>query len=133
MTIQLGTTLRTNMIDEYETTVGTSPRLILRSGTQPAACNSADTGSMLASLTLPSDWISTGASGSVTIVGGPWTGTGATAGTAGHYRIKDSAESVTHEQGSVGTGGEDLVLDNAVIAVGQAISITTWTRTMGGA
>jgi hypothetical protein len=139
MTIQLGSTLRTNMINTYETSLGTSPKLIIRSGAQPGACNSVDSGSMLAILTLPSDWISTGASGSVTIVGGPWAGTGATAGTAGHYRLKDSSATATdnsgttHEQGSVGTGSEDLVLDNAVIAVGQAISITTWTRTQGGA
>jgi hypothetical protein len=138
MAIQLGGTLRTNMINVYETTLGTSPKLILRTGTQPTRCNSVDAGSMLAVLTLPSDWISTGASGSVTIVGGPWTGTGSSAGTATHYRLKDSSATTsdnsgtTHEQGSVGTGSEDLVLDNAVIASGQAISITSWTRTMGG-
>jgi hypothetical protein len=139
MAIQLGDALRTAMINVYETTLGTSPKLILRTGTQPTRCNSVDAGSMLAVLTLPSDWISSAASGgSVTIVGGPWTGTGSSAGTATHYRLKNSSATTTdntgttHEQGSVGVSSEDLVLDNAVIAVGQAISITSWTRTMGG-
>jgi hypothetical protein len=30
MTAQLNTTLRTNMINQYETTVGTTPKLIFR-------------------------------------------------------------------------------------------------------
>ncbi len=138
MAIQLSDTLRNNMIGQYETTLGTTPKLILRTGAQPSTCASADAGTFLAILTLPSDWASAAASGAVTLAG-TWSGTGSAAGTAGHYRLKTSAATstndtgVTHEQGSVGQGTGDLSLDNAVIANGQAISITTWTRTQGGA
>jgi hypothetical protein len=134
MAIQLSTTLRSAMIDAYETTGGTLPRLYIFLGSLPANCAAADANANpLAILTLPSDWISTSSSGTVTITGGPWTGTGASAGTATHYRLKKSDQSTVFEQGTVGTGSEDLVLDNAVIAAGQAISITTWTRIQGGA
>ena len=138
MAIQLGATLRNNMIGQYESTIGTVPKLILRSGAQPGAANSADSGSLLAILTLPTDW-QTNAAGVTTIANGPWTGTGAAAGTVGHYRLKDSTATAsdntgtTHEQGTAGTGGTDIVLDNAVVAISQAISVTSWTRTQGGA
>lgn len=138
MAVQLGTTLRNNMLNQYESTLGTTPKLILRSGAQPASCATADSGTFLAILTLPSDWLNAASSGSVTLLG-TWSGTGSAAGTAAHYRLKDSSATstndtgTTHEQGSVGQGSGDLNLDNNVIASGQAISITTWTRTQGGA
>lgn len=134
MTIQLGTTLRNNMIGQYETTVGTSPKLQLRSGAQPANCAAADSGTLLAELTLPADWMGAASAGAVALAGS-WAGTGAAAGTIAHYRLKDSAGSVCHEQGSVTLtgGGGDLTVDNTSIGVGQAVSVTSWTRTQGGA
>ena len=134
MTIQLGTTLRNNMIGQYETSVGTTPKLQIRSRAQPANCAAADSGTLLAELTLPSDWM-TAASGGAISLNGTWTGTGAAAGTAAHYRLKDSAGSVCHEQGSVTLtgGGGDLTLDNTNIAVSQVVNVTSWTRTQGGA
>lgn len=139
MTIQLGTTLRNNMIGQYESTIGTTPKLILRTGSPPANCAASDSGTFLAIITLPSDWQSAASSGAVTIANGPWSGTGSAAGTVGHYRLKDSTATstdntgTTHEQGTAGTSGTDIILDNAVIANGQAISVTSWTRTQGGA
>lgn len=138
MAVQLGTTLRNNMIGQYETTLGTTPKLILRSGTQPADCAAVDSGTFLAILTLPSDWMNAASNGSIT-KNGTWTGTASAAGTVGHYRLKDSTATstdntgTTHEQGSVGQGTGDLSLDNVVVANGQTITVTTWTRTQGGA
>lgn len=134
MTIQLGTTLRTNMVGQYETTIGATPKLQIRTGAQPANCAAADSGTLLCELTLPSDWMTAASGGSISL-NGSWTGTGAAAGTAAHYRLKDSAGSTCHEQGSVTAtgGGGDLTLDNTSIAVSQAVSVTSWTRTQGGA
>lgn len=138
MAVQLGTTLRNNMIGQYETTLGTTPKLILRSGTQPADCAAVDSGTFLAILTLPADWMNAASAGSIT-KNGTWTGTASAAGTVGHYRLKDSTATstdntgTTHEQGSVGQGTGDLSLDNVVVANGQTITVTTWTRTQGGA
>lgn len=134
MPIQLGTTLRNNMIGQYETSVGTSPKLQIRSGAQPANCAAADSGTLLAELTLPSDWMGAASAGAIALAG-TWTGTGAAAGTAAHYRLKDSAGTVCHEQGNVTLtgGGGDLTLDNTNIAVSQVVNVTSWSRTQGGA
>ena len=134
MTIQLGTTLRNNMIGQYETTVGAGPKLQLFSGAQPANCAAADSGTKLAEITLPADWMTAPSNGGITL-NGTWSGAGLVAGTAAHYRLKDSAGTTCHEQGSVTltAGGGDLTLDNTNIAVSQAFNVTSWNRTQGGA
>lgn len=134
MAIQLSVAVRNAMLDSIETTVGTSPKLQLRSGSPPADCAAADAGTLLAELTLPSDWMAAAASGSKA-KSGTWSGTGgagAGSGTnAGHYRLKDSGGTTCHEQGTVTAtgGGGDMTLDNVNIANGQAVSISTWSRT----
>lgn len=133
MTIQLSTTLRTNMIGQYESTIGTAPKLQIRTGAQPANCAAADSGTLLCEITLPTDWMGAASSGAVSLAGS-WSGTGVAAGTAAHYRLKDSAGTTCHEQGSVTAtgGGGDLTLDNTSIASAQAVNVTSWTRTLGG-
>lgn len=134
MAIQLGTTLRNNMVGQYETTVGASPKLQFRTGAAPANCAAADTGTLLAELTLPADWMTAAASGSISL-NGTWTGTGSAAGTAAHYRLKDSTGVTCHEQGTVTVtgGGGDVTVDNTSIGVGQTVNVTSWTRTQSGA
>lgn len=138
MTVQFSDTLRSNMIGQIESTLSTSPKLILRTGAPPANCAAVDSGTFLAILTLPSDWVGAASAGTVTIANGPWTGTGAAGGTIGHYRLKTNAATstdntgVTHEQGNVSVSGGDLNLDNLVVATGQTINITSWTRAQGG-
>lgn len=135
MTIQLGTTVRNARLDTIETTVGTSPVLTIRTGAQPATCATANSGTVLATLTLPSDWMSAASAGAKALLG-TWQDTSAdAAGTAAHFRIHDSGATVCHLQGSVTAtgGGGDMTLDNAVLAAGQSFSITTFTLTDGNA
>jgi hypothetical protein len=135
MTIQHSTTVRNARLDAIESAIGTSPILEIRSGAQPANCAAADSGTLLASMTLPSDWLANAASGSKAL-SGTWQDASANAaGTAGHYRIKDSGGSTCHQQGSVTAtgGGGDLTLDNTSIAVGQQVNITGYTLTDGNA
>jgi hypothetical protein len=134
MAIQLGTALRDAMIGTYETTVGASPKLQIRSGAVPANCAAADAGVLLAEITLPADWMTAASSGSISL-NGTWSGTGGAAGTAAHYRLKNNAGSTTHEQGTVTAtgGGGDLTVDNTSIANLQVVNVTSWTRTQGGA
>jgi len=49
--------------------------------------------------------------------------------------LKNNADSVCHEQGSVTAtgGGGDLELDNISIAVSQTVTINTWTYVEGAA
>ncbi len=55
-------------------------------------------------------------------------------GTAGHYRIVDSAGTTCHEQGTVTAtgGGGDVTIDNTSIVSGQAVNISGWTVTEPG-
>ncbi len=134
MAIQYGVALRTAQMAAIEAAVGTTPKLQLRTGAQPANCGTADSGTLLCEITLPSDWLATASAGAVTIANGPWAGTAVAAGTALHWRLKDSAGSVCHAQGTIAspTGG-DMNLDNAVLAVSQAVSVSAFTLTAGNA
>lgn len=134
MAIQLSTTLRNARANQYETTIGASPKLQIRTGSPPANCAASDSGTLLCELTLPSDWMTAASSGAVSL-NGSWTGTGAAAGTAGHYRLKDSGGSTCHEQGTVTatSGGGDLELTTTTVAVSSPVSVTTWTRTEANA
>jgi hypothetical protein len=135
MAIQLSVPLRNAMVSQYETTIGASPKLQLRTGAPPADCAAADAGTLLDEIALPADWMSAADSGQVTLAGS-WVGTGAAAaGTVGHYRLKDGAGTNTHEQGTVTItgGGGDLTLDNPTLAVAQIVTVTSWVRSQGGA
>lgn len=135
MTTQLGTTLRNARLDQIETTVGTAPILEIRTGAQPANCAAADSGTVVSTLTLPSDWMAA-ASGGSKAKSGTWSDSSADAtGTAAHWRLKDSGGTVCHAQGSVTAtgGGGDLTVDNTSFAAGQAFTITSWTFTDGNA
>jgi hypothetical protein len=132
MAIQQGVLLRNAILDAIESTVGTTAKLLLFSGAVPANCAAADPSGLLATLTLPSDWMNAASSGSKTLLG-TWTGTASSAGTAISYRLYNNGLTVCHEQGTVGTSGTDLVLDNNVLGSGQTINITTWTRNAGNA
>lgn len=134
MTLQYGTTLRNNQLDAVETSAGTSPKLQIRTGAQPANCAAADSGTLLAEITLPSDWMAAASSGSKA-KSGTWSVAAVAGGTAAHFRLKDSAGSVTHMQGSVTAtgGGGDMTVDNVVIGNGQTVTVNTFTLTAGNA
>lgn len=138
MALQYGVAVRNAQLDALETTVGTSPKLQLRSGSPPATCATADSGTLLCEITLPSDWLAAASSGSKAKAG-TWSGTGdsglGSPTAAGHWRIKDSSGVTCHAQGTVTItgGGGDLTLDNTSIAANQAVSISSFTLTAGNA
>ncbi len=131
MAFQYSATVRNSWLDQIEATIGTAPTLELRTGAIPASYGVAATGTILASLALPSDWMAN-ASGGTKALAGTWAGTAIAAGTAGYFRINGSGGGM---QGTVTItgGGGDLVLDNPVIASGQAIAVASFTLTAGGA
>lgn len=135
MTVQLSTAVRNSRLDAIETAIGTSAVMKIRTGAQPANVGTADSGTVLATLNLPSDWMAA-ASGGTKALSGTWQDLSAdAAGTAGHFRIYASDGTTAHLQGSVTAtgGGGDLTLDNAVLAVGQSVTITGFTLTDGNA
>jgi len=131
MTIQLSDAVRNARLDAIEATVGTSPTLTILSGSMPANCAAADTGTVLATLALPSDWMAAASGGSKAKLG-TWQDASADAtGTAGYFRIK--AAGTCHIQGTVGTSGADLIVDNTSFATGQSFTINTFTLTEANA
>ena len=130
MAVQLSVAVRNARLDTIESTTGTSAKLQIRTGAQPASCAAADSGTLLVEMTLPSDWMAAAASGAKSKTG-TWSAAASAAGTAGHWRIKDNAGTTCHAQGSCsGTGGGgDMELDNTSIASGQTVTVDTFTLT----
>lgn len=129
MTLQLSTAARNGLLDAIETAAGASAILKIRTGAQPATCAAADSGTVLATCNLPSDWMAA-ASGGSKAKSGTWDDGSADAdGSAGHFRIYASDGTTCHAQGSVTAtgGGGDLTVDNVVFATGQAFTITGFT------
>lgn len=134
MSIALSAAVRNAMLDAIETAIGADAVLKIRTGAPPGIGN-ADTGTVLAILTLPSDWMAA-ASGGTKAKAGTWQDTSAeAAGSAGHFRIYASNGSTQHLEGTITAtgGGGDMTLDNIVIAVAQSITITGFTLTAGNA
>jgi len=143
LNLQFSTGYRNALLDQFETTAGTSVVIEIWTGTQPANCGTADSGTKLASFTLDADWMAAAASGAKAGQKGAaplsgsnfYTTTGLAAGTAGYFRLKPSSPTSTNAvaQGTVGTSGTDMIIDNASIAVGQNVNITGFTLTAPGA
>lgn len=135
MAFQLSVDVRNATLDAIETEIGANPVLTINSGTIPADCATANTGSVLATMVLPSDWFNDAAAGSVTLAG-TWQDLSADAsGTAGYFRMHNNGGTACHMQGTITAtgGGGDMQLDNTNIALGQQINITAFTITAGGA
>jgi hypothetical protein len=135
MALQYSVAVRNAQLDAAETAIGASPILKIRTGAPPANCAAADAGTVLATCTLPADWMAAASNGTKAKLG-TWEDTSAdAAGTAGHYRIYASDGTTCHEQGTVTAtgGGGDMTVDNVSFAAGQAFSVTSYTKTAGNA
>lgn len=133
MAIQLSTAVRNARLDAIETTISTSAIMRIRSGSAPANCGTADSGTVLATLNLPSDWLAAASAG-VKSKSGTWQDASADAtGTAAHFRIYDSGGSTCHMQGTVGTSGSDINVDSVSLTAGQTFTITGFDLTDGNA
>ena len=136
MPLQFSDTLRNNRINQFETTIGASPTLQIRSGVMPANCAAADAGLMLCQIALPADWLTAAAVGSKTKIG-TWSGLAdAAAGsgtTATHFRLKAGA--TTHCQGGVTVtgGGGNMTIDDNTLVAGQPVNVTSFVITDGNA
>ena len=133
MALQYSEEVRNAKLDAVETAIGTSPILYIFDGTLPSDCASADNGTVLATVNLPSDWMAAASSGSKAKAG-TWQDSAADAtGTASYFRIKDSTGTTCHIQGSVtitGSGGV-MTVDNPSFGVGQVFTVTSFTISSG--
>lgn len=135
MTTQFSAAVRNAMLDAIETTIGASAILKIRTGAPPASCATADSGTVLATLNLPSDYLAAAASGAKA-KSGTWEDASADAGgTAGHYRLYANDGTTCHAQGTVTAtgGGGDMTVDNTSFAAGQQFTVTSFSWTAGNA
>jgi hypothetical protein len=129
MTLQYSTTVRNAKLDAIETAIGTSAILKIRTGAAPANPAAADSGSVLATVSLPSDWMAA-ASGGAKAKSGTWEDTSADGtGTAAHFRIYATDGTTCHIQGTVGTSGTDMTVDSTSFTAGQDFIVNTFTIT----
>jgi hypothetical protein len=132
MTHQYSVAVRDARNEAIETVIGASAKLYLFSGAKPSACSDTDPSGLLATLTLPVDWMDP-SSGGIKAKAGVWSGSGSAPGIIASFRIKNNAGTVCHIQGSVGIGSGDLPLDNTNVTSGQIITINTFQFTDGNA
>jgi len=135
MALQYSTAVRNARLDVVESTIGTSAVLKIRTGAAPANCNTADSGTVLASCTLPSDWMAA-ASGGTKSLSGTWQDASADAtGTAAHFRLYASDGTTCGAQGTVTItgGGGDMTVDNTSFAAAQVFTVTSFVLTAGNA
>lgn len=115
---QFSTALRNAMLEAHEiiangqslaggtgsggsvTGTAAQPKLQIWTGSMPANCAAAATGTKLLEITLPADWAGNASAGAKALAG-TWSGTAIASGTAGYYRIVDNAGTTCHEQGLV--------------------------------
>lgn len=132
MAIKMSDTVRNAMMNAYESTIGTGAILRIYTGAPPATLATAATGTLLVEITLPSDWMAAAAAGVIAKVG-TWSANASAGGTAGYYRIFNSAGTVAHEQGTVAASGGDMTINNTNVASGQTITVSAFTKTAGNA
>jgi len=128
MTIKLSAAVRNAMLDAIETTISTSAVLKIMSGSVPANVAAGTSGTVLATLTLPSDYMAAASNGSMA-KSGTWEDTSADAtGTAAHFELFASNGTTLHMIGTVTatSGGGDMEVDNTSFASGQPFSVTAF-------
>lgn len=127
MSMQYSTPVNNARLDVIETTIGTTPILRIRTGSPPANCAASRSGTVIATMTLPSDWMAA-ASANAKAKAGTWQDTSAdAAGIAGHFEIMDSGGSTCHIQG---TAGEAVVLSTSALTAVNG-NVLTFTSTTG--
>jgi hypothetical protein len=135
MALKASTSVRNAKLDAVEVTIGTGAVVKIFTGSPPANCAAADSGTVLASISCPSDWMAA-ASGGSKAKSGTWEDSSAdNTGTAGHFRVYASDGTTCHLQGTVTAtgGGGDMTVNNVSLASGQPFTIVTFTLTEGNA
>ena len=133
MAIKISDVVKNAKLDAVETAIGAGAILMIRAGAPPTNISDTDTGAVLSTIQLPSDWMAA-ASGGTKALAGVWADTDADAsGTAGHFRLYSTDGVTQHMQGTVTVTSDagDLTLDNISINATQTVTITGFTWTEG--
>lgn len=132
-TLQFSDAVNNAQLDAIETQIGASAVLEVRTGSLPANCAAARTGTVLVTMTLPSDWMSNAAT-HVKAKAGTWQDTSADAsGTAGYFTIYASDGTTVGMQGDITAtaGGGAMTIASTSITATQPVVVTGFTLTAG--
>ena len=135
MAFKLSITVQNAILDVVETTIGASAVLKLYDLTAgaPAEPEDAIVATILATISLPADWMGAAAANSKAL-SGTWQDASADGtGTADFFRLFATDGTTCHAQGTVTAtgGGGDMTVDNTSLVAGQVFSVTTFTLTAG--
>lgn len=118
MAIQLSVAVRNAMLQAIKDTVGSSPKIYVYSGSQPASCAASASGTLLGMINgtnfgTPSDGIISGPTGSSFPALDDLN--------VGHFRVLDSTGTTCHIQGNITTagGGGDMIVDSLAVYSGD--------------
>jgi hypothetical protein len=117
-------------LDVIETTIGASAQLKFRTGAPPANCAAADTGTVIATVLLPADYLAN-ASAQSKVLQGVWQDLSADAGgVIGHFRIYETTGVTCHWQGTAGqavplTTSALTAANNNVLTFASTTGVTT--------
>ncbi len=132
--MNLSTGLFNNVLDGGIATAFTTPVMEIREGSPPADADTVTQGSLICSVDLPDTGYFAAASGGIVALAGSWSGTSQINGTAGWFRIMNSADTgvgsttLPRIDGSISAtdGAGDLWFDNTTIVVLDVITITAF-------
>lgn len=135
-TVQFSVDVRDARADSVEAEIGTTAVLKIFDGTMPANCATADAGTVLATLTLPSDWMAAASSGAIAKTG-TWQDASADAtGTAQYWRLYESTAATCHAQGDISTvaaGTGSMQMATTTITSGLPFTVASFGWTEGHA
>jgi hypothetical protein len=133
MTIQYSTEARNAGITALTDDAGPAPSLQIRSGPPPVNCAAPPSGTLLATLVLPDEWLAPASDGIRSLVGLWQDPLAAAGGLAGHFRLM--AGSVCKAQGTITVpgGGGDMTMTNPNVVANEPVTITSALFGIGGA
>ena len=131
--MQYSITHRTNAMSQLNTDIGANAVIKVWTGTMPANCGTADSGTLLVTFAGNAGGFGTASNGVLTASAVASANAGNT-GTAGYFRIYPSAATSTNAvvQGTCGLSAADMILTNTSITSGQTCNFTSLTVTAFG-
>lgn len=99
----------------------------IRTGTQPADPDSAASGTLLATINLPTPAMSV--TGGVISKSGTWSGSAVATNTAGWARMINSGATRSLDM-SVAESAADLIIDDDAVVSGGVVTVTSFTLTI---
>ena len=131
MTILLSDPVKNARLDAIEDVIGVSGVLKIFSGGVPISTDISDTGVVLATIQLPSDWMLPAVSGAK-YLNGVWSDSSAdNTGVATYFRLFAADGSTCGMQGTVGTFDEDMIVLTTSFVATQPFTITEFTMIDG--